>query len=131
MTVPVIAARRFAAGIVLGMILGIWHGFLRPVRQRSAVAGDLLFLPGLGWAWIYLMFGICRGDLRVGAFGALLAGCMIWEATAGKLLQPVFEGFWKGIMRVSDILRYPSKKIFGKNENFNCIFEKMGYNKVE
>ena len=50
MTVPVIAAQRFGAGLVLGMLLGLWHGFLRPVRQRFGGTADFLFLVGFGWA---------------------------------------------------------------------------------
>ena len=97
MTAPDLAARRFALSCLLGCVLGVIYGFLRPLRRRFPVLGDLLFLPAVFWLWLEVSFRICRGDLRLGYSFGLAAGCFLWEATAGRLLRPVFEGIWKGL----------------------------------
>ena len=52
---------------------------------------------GLMDNWLYLTFGICSGDSRPGCILAIIAGMIIWEATGGRLLRPVFALFWRGI----------------------------------
>ena len=71
MTVPLIAAQRFCAGLVLGAVLGVWYDFLRPLRPRHTTLSDFLFLPAAFWAWLYVMFAVCRADLRISAFAVL------------------------------------------------------------
>ena len=79
---------------------------LRPVRPRNL--GDLLFLPGAFWVWLYFGFGVCRGDLRLGYYSALAVGAFGWELTLGKALHPLFARFW-GLM--GNTGRYLCKKI--------------------
>ena len=114
MTEPVIAAQRFLAGFALGTFLGLWYGFLRPLRPRHTVLSDLLFLISAGWVWLYYMFGICRGDLRLSGFFALLLGCILWEITVGRLLHPVFSGFWHFIIGTVRFILLPLKKFLKK-----------------
>ena len=92
MTAPALFLQRYLAACALGVGLGVWYGFLRPVRPRTL--GDLLFLPILFWAWLYLSFGICKGDLRLGYCSGLLVGGLAWEWTVGRWLRPIFSGFW-------------------------------------
>ena len=66
MTDPLTSAYRFAIACLLGCGLGLWYGFLRPLRLRHPHISDLLFLPGAVYAWLLLGFQICRGDLRPG-----------------------------------------------------------------
>ena len=50
MTAPGTAAGRFAAACLLGMGLGLWYGFLRPLRRSRPNTADLLLLPAAVWA---------------------------------------------------------------------------------
>ena len=51
-------------GLLLGGGLGLLYGFLRFFRPRWL--GDLLFVIVLFRTWLYLGFGLCGGDLRMG-----------------------------------------------------------------
>ena len=124
MTDPIVAARRFAIGFFLGAVLGLWYGFLRPLRPRHTTISDLLFLLGAGWMWLYYMFAVCRGDLRLGAFFALLLGCIVWERTAGLLIRPVFFGFWHFLARSVRLLILPFKKFLAKIKILFALFRK-------
>ena len=114
MTVPAIAAQRFASGLILGAILGIWYDFLRPLRPRLTGVSDLLFLAGAGWAWLELMFGICLGDIRMSALLSLALGLAVWEKTASTLIRPLFSCFWRGLIGLIRIFLLPCKKILEK-----------------
>ena len=57
MTAPALAAQRFGSACLLGVGLGIWYGFLRPLRPRRTALSDGLFLAGAAWAWLELGFG--------------------------------------------------------------------------
>ena len=58
---PALAFQRFLLGCALGAGLGLYYGFLRPLRPRWL--GAVLFLPGLLWAWLLLGFDPIRTDL--------------------------------------------------------------------
>ena len=59
MTAPALAAGRLAAACLMGLGLGLWYGFLRPLRPKFTLLSDLLFLLALFPSWVYLGFGIC------------------------------------------------------------------------
>ena len=94
MTPPLISARQFGWACLLGAVLALYYGFLRPIRPRTL--GDLLFLPAALWGWCYLSFAVCRGDIRVGITLGLLVGFFLFDITLGRWLRPVFSGFWRG-----------------------------------
>ena len=50
MTEPTLAAKRFALGLGLGLVLGLWYGFLRPLRRRRSAPADGLFVLGAFFA---------------------------------------------------------------------------------
>ena len=58
------------------MAAGVWYDFLRPVKGAKR---DLLFLPGLIYAWLQLTFGVCRGDLRMAHLAGMGLGFLLWE----------------------------------------------------
>ena len=110
MTAPGAAAGRFLSACLLGVGLGVVYAFLRPPRQKHPHLSDTLFLLALFPAWIYLGFGICGGDLRLGYTAGLFLGTWAGAATLGRLLQPLFCFLWK-------ILTFPLhllKKFFKK-----------------
>lgn len=114
MTEPALDAWRFGWACLIGGALGVYYGFLRPLRPRHTVLSDLLFLPALGYGWLYLSFAICRGDIRLGYTAGLLVGALVWESTVGRLLRPVFRWFWWLISKIWGIITMPFEKIFEK-----------------
>lgn len=95
MTAPAEAAGRFLWAVMLGAVLGGIYDWLRPLRPRHTWLSDGLFLASTGYMLVYLAFGVCRGDLRMGYLFGLLTGWFLWEWTVGMLLRPIFSGFWK------------------------------------
>ena len=97
MTPPQVAGWRFLCGIGVGLLLGAWYGFLRPLGRRRRNFADLLFAVVLLPSWVYYSFGICHGDLRPGYWPSLLLGGWLFDRTVGQLLSPVWTWFWRGI----------------------------------
>ena len=95
MIAPAAAAGRFLSAGILGVGLGVVYAFLRPPRQKHPHLSDGLFFLTLFPTWIYLCFGICGGDLRLGYTAGLFLGIWAGAATLGRFLQPVFRFFWK------------------------------------
>ena len=58
MMTPQTAARQLLGAFLLGLALGLVYGFLRPLSRRRRILGDGIFLLALGWAVVYLAFGI-------------------------------------------------------------------------
>lgn len=125
MTAPEEVGRRLLAACLLGAVLGVWYGFLRPLRPKHTMLCDGAFLAAAVWAWLELMFGVCRGDLRVGALLAMLLSAVVLDLTVGRFLYPVFRLFWGFWIRVMEILWIPWKK-FGKLQKIYCHTEKNG-----
>ena len=98
--------------LLLGAALGLFYGFLRPLRPRWL--GDLLFLGGLWYVWIYLVFGLCGADPRTAYTLTLLAGAGLWELLLGATLQPVFARFWHFLGHFLGGILYPFKKVLKK-----------------
>jgi hypothetical protein len=117
MTAPAVAAARFCGAAAVGAGLGLFYGFLRPLRQKSNWFADLIFMIATFFGWVYVGFGICGGDLRLVYLGGMALGGFLWECTAGRLLRPVFSFFWKWVARIFGGLLYPVRfflKFMGK-----------------
>jgi hypothetical protein len=112
MTAPALAADRFLAACLIGMQLGFVYDFLRPLRPKLTAIGDLLFLFALGAGWLYLGFGVCRGDLRFGYTAGLGMGFLFWELTATRLLRRVFACFWRPFQKIFAFFIKNVKKLF-------------------
>ena len=97
-----------------GTALGLFYGFLRPLRPRHSFLSDLLFLPAMGYAWLYFSFAVCRGDIRLGYTMGLLIGAIFFDATVGRLLRPVFFGVWRLVSRIWHSIFGLFKKFFKK-----------------
>lgn len=109
---------RFLCACMVGVVTGLVYGSVRPLRRHHPVLGDLLFFPVMFYAWLYVSFAICRGDIRLGYTAGLFVGGILWEMTAGKWLRPVFDWMWKLIFRIFSLFFLPFKKflkIFCKN----------------
>ena len=99
MIAPGEALRELLAGAALGGLLGVLWGFLRPLGKRRRNLCDFLFLLALAGGLCRLSFGICGGDLRPACLGAAALGGIGEEMTLGRLLAPVFYGFWSILSR--------------------------------
>ena len=104
---PAIAAGRFLRGILLGLPLGAFFGFLRPLSRHRRTLADLLFLCGVFPTWLYFSFAVCQGDLSLGYLASLPLGGILFECTLGRLLRPLWRGFWS-----------LTGKVFGKIKKF-------------
>ena len=124
MTAPQDAAGRFLWACLLGLGLGAWYDFLRPLRPRRTLISDALFLAGAGWAWVYLGFGVCGGDLRLGYAGGLFAGGLLWEWTLGLAFRRVFSCFWQLVAGIYHKITLPAKKLSVKVKKLFASGEK-------
>ena len=92
MMTPAVAFHRLVAALGLGCLLGLWYGFLRPVRPRWL--GDLFFVMALCYGWLVLSFGVCRGDIRLGYTAAIGLGAVAFDRGPGRLFRGPFRWFW-------------------------------------
>lgn len=112
MTAPDTALVRLAWALGLGLALGAFYGFLRPLRKKTNWPADLLFLAAAFQAWVYLSFGICRGDIRLGATVAMGLGILTWEMTVGKLLRRPIGLLWRIVGKILRLVFLPLEKFF-------------------
>ena len=118
---PAIAAGRFTMAVAVGAALGLLYGFLRPLRRKHHWFWDLIFVLAAFAGWVYLAFGVCGGDFGAFCFFGGVLGAVAWEQTVGRLLRPVFFGFWKGIGKIFRFFWFPVRKLM---ENFRIIAKK-------
>ena len=64
--IPQIQAARFAASLLIGVALGVFYCFLRPLRPKLTALADSFFVVAALIGWVYAAFYFCRGDLRMG-----------------------------------------------------------------
>lgn len=112
MTAPAEAGRCLLTSILLGFLPGLLHSFLQPVRVRHRHIADLISVTALFYCWIYVGFGVCGGDLRLGYLLGMLGGWALCICTAGKWLQCLFYGFFHFLSRLFAALRRIIVKIF-------------------
>lgn len=96
--------------LALGALLGALYDLLRVPRGRWFFDG--VFVLAVFAVWIYLAFGICGGDIRIGFTLALAAGAIVWCSTLGKLFRPLFSLFWCAVFRPFEKLFAFSGKIY-------------------
>lgn len=122
MTAPAVAAGRFLAACAVGAAVGLLYGFGRPLRPRLTHLWDGITVIAALLGWIYIGFGICRGEVHFGGTAGMLLGAFAWECTVGRLLRPVFFGFWRVLWKILAFLWMPIEKIF---IFFRKIFKKL------
>ena len=103
--------------LLLGAALGVYYGFLRPLRPRHTTLSDLLFVIPALWVWVYHSFALCRGDIRPGNCVVMALGGILTDKTIGRFLRPVFFGFWHYVGVVTAFLTTPVKNFSKKRQN--------------
>lgn len=124
---PAVAAARTGGALLIGMALGVLYGFLRPLRPKYTLASDGIFVLAALMGWIYLAFGICRGDPRLGHWAAAIGGGFLWEMTVGRYLGKFYRGFWRLSGKIRRLIWAPFKKFFhffGRNAKKALHLEK-------
>ena len=111
MIAPSVAAGRFLRGLVLGAVLGLLYGFLRPLGRRRRTFADFLFLLGAFPIWLYFSFAVCDGDMGLGYISSLFLGGIFFDCTIGRLFRPIWSGFWRFIGAVFQKKRKFFRKI--------------------
>ena len=124
-------ALTFLWALLLGLPLGLLYSFLRPLRGGLTCLADLGFSLGLMAGWVYLTFGICGGDLRMGHLAALGAGFWLWEITLGRCLRGFFRGFWTVIFRILGFLPRRFRKLCKKVCGFGKKYLHLGKNRLQ
>ena len=109
MTVPSTAFKLLGQSMLSGAVLGLLYSFLRPLRPRHTVAADSLFSLALLWTFLWVSFGVCGGDIRLGNLVGQLLGGIAAERTLGRLLGPIFRSFWRGMGRIRRLILAPAK----------------------
>jgi hypothetical protein len=107
---PAVSAYRLLTGLLLGGVLGVVYSFLLLPGEKHRHLMDLLFSAVSVWVWLYHSFSVCCGDIRVVYLLGMLTGLLLWKATAGTWLMPVFGVFWKFIGAVLGVFLFPWKK---------------------
>lgn len=87
MTAAAAAAGQLAAACLLGMGLGVVYELLRPLRPRLTCLSDGIFTVVMLYTWLHLVFGICRGDIRMVQTLGLFAGAWLFRITLGRPLE--------------------------------------------
>lgn len=100
-----LGAGRFLIACLMGVGLGLFFGFLRPLGRKA----DGIFLLGAFWCWLELGFRVCRGDLRLVYTFGLFAGALVCHWTVGGLLSGIFSAFWRILGRFMEKFSHPGK----------------------
>lgn len=92
------ALSRALGCFLTGGLLGAAVDPLRPLQRHLPRLIGLL--AALEWVagWAFASFGICRGDLRMGYFFAMLLGFGLWEWGFGPALGVFFDKCWNQLL---------------------------------
>ena len=102
-------------GLVLGVEMGAAWGFLRPLKRKALADG--IFVLALAAGLCRLAFGRCGGDLRPACLGAAALGFFLEEWGLGRLLAPLFYGFWSILSKIRRGVLTFWKKFFKSAKN--------------
>ena len=91
---PAVVWRRLLGCFLTGVVLGPTVDLLRPLGRGTPILTRAGICAELFLGWLFAMFGICRGELRLGWYLALLGGFFLWEWLFGASVAAFFGGFW-------------------------------------
>ena len=111
---PGVVWERLAGCFLAGVLLGPAVDLLRPLHRRLPVLTQILMALDLTVCWLYTSFGLCRGELQMGCYMAVLAGLALWETFFGRAAASFFGLFWQFALFPLKI----SLKFFRRISNF-------------
>ena len=91
---PALVWSRIAGCFLTGVLLGPAADALRPLHRRFPRLVQLFLSAGLFTAWLWTGFALCRSDLRLGYYLAMLAGFFLWERLFSRSVVALFAKFW-------------------------------------
>ena len=75
----------FGIALLFGVGLGFFYDVFRPLGHL----GDFFFVSLTFYCFLYLGFGVCRGDIRLGVMSGMFWGAVAWKATLGRFFAPI------------------------------------------
>ena len=111
---PQIVGQRLAGCFLEGVLLGAAADVFRPLHRKAPRLCELLIALELLFAWLHSSFAICRGELRIGFYLALLSGAGLWEWQFGAAMTALWAKIWHFAVLPLGIFQ----KIFRKKVKF-------------
>ena len=111
---PAVVWERLLGCFLCGVVLGPAVDFLRPLSRKLPMLTRVFICVELSLCWLFALFGICRAELRLGWYLAVMGGFALWERLFGTAAAAFFGSFWHFAVLPLKI----SRKIFHKFENF-------------
>lgn len=111
---PQIVGQRLAGCFLEGVLLGAAADVFRPLHRKAPRLCELLIALELLFAWLHSSFAICRGELRIGFYLALLSGAGLWEWQFGAAMTALWAKIWHFAVLPLGIFQ----KFFRKKVNF-------------
>ena len=90
---PAVVWARLLGCFLCGVLLGPAVDFLRPLGKKLPILTRMLICAELVLCWLFALFGICRGELRLGWYLAMMAGFALWERLFGTVVTVFFGSF--------------------------------------
>ena len=91
---PAVVWERLLGCFLCGVLLGPAVDFLRPLGRKLPILTRVFICLELMLCWLFALFGICRAELRLGWYVAMMAGFALWERLFGTAAAAFFGGFW-------------------------------------
>ena len=111
---PGVVGQRLVGCFLWGVLLGAAADVFKPLHRRLPRLSELLIGLELLFVWLHSSFALCRGELRVGFYLALLLGAGLWEQLFGEVAGALWRNFWHFAVLPGKFLR----KFFRKIANF-------------
>ena len=105
---PAVVWERLLGCFLCGVLLGPGVDLLRPLSRRFPVLTRVLICGELFACWLFALFGICRAELRLGWYLAMMAGFCIWEQLFGSAAAVLMVWPW---FLPSLLQRIPAKRL--------------------
>lgn len=114
---PAVVAARLVHCLALGATVGALSDLLLPLHRRLCVIRDLLLSLWLCRCWLVSCFSVCHGDIRLGYWGAVCLGALLWRVGLSPLTRAFLRRLAGKIEKQCAPMLSLGKKI-SKNMNF-------------
>ena len=123
---PALVWSRITGCFLVGLLLGPLTDALRPFHRRFPWLTQIGISAGFFAGWLYCGFGLCRSDLRLGYYLAILAGFALWEGCFGRSVTALFGKLWhiaaKPLLVSLKIFQNFKKFLFSRGEKWSTMY---------